>query len=205
MGSTATIIAIRYRNYGIEPDAQTAMLLTGALLSDTQNLKSNQTTDADRELLKILAEKGGIKDIDGFFTEMFKASISYEGKSDEEIFLSDYREYESSGKKFGIAVVNAYDEESARNLAGRMKAIMPSILSAAGMDLGMAQVSIFHDDISITYLVPADEYTAAVIEEAFEGKFDFDGTSYIFKPGFSRRQVLVPAISEVLEAHPNEN
>ena len=38
LGSTATIILIRYYNYGFEPTPQTAKLMLGALLSDTSNL-----------------------------------------------------------------------------------------------------------------------------------------------------------------------
>ena len=40
LGSTATIIWIRYRNYGIEIDKQTAFLMAGAILSDTKNFES---------------------------------------------------------------------------------------------------------------------------------------------------------------------
>ena len=33
---------------------------------------------------------------------------------------------------------------------------------------------------------------------------EFDGTAYILRPGVSRRQVLVPALTKVLESHPKE-
>ena len=32
-----------------------------------------------------------------FYQEMYKALLSYVGMSDEEIFFSDYKEYESGG------------------------------------------------------------------------------------------------------------
>ena len=204
LGSTATIIWIRYRNYGLEPDRQTALVMMGAILSDTGNLQSNATTFADREALKALSKTAGISDTDAFYQEMFKASLSYAGMTDEEIFYSDYKEYESNGRQYSIGCINVYDEAGAQEMAERMKALIPSTLAAAGMDMAFAQISIFHDDLSITYLVPSDPAAAEVIEAAFGDTAVFDGTSYVLTPGISRRQVLVPAITDVLEAYPKE-
>ena len=203
-GSAATIVWIRYRDYGIEPDRQTALVMMGAILSDTSNLQSGNTTFADREALKALSAIAGISDTDAFYREMFKASISYEGMSDEEIFFSDYKEYESGGKKYSIGCVNAYDEETALALAERMKAVVSSTMSSTGMDMAFAQISIFHDDISVTYLVPSDDAAAKVLESAFGDTAVFDGKFYRLEPGVSRRKTLVPAISGVLESYPKE-
>ena len=203
-GSAATIVWIRYRDYGIEPDRQTALVMMGAILSDTSNLQSGNTTFADREALKALSAIAGISDTDAFYREMFKASLSYEGMSDEEIFFSDYKEYESGGKKYSIGCVNAYDEETALALAERMKAVIPSTMSSTGMDMAFAQISIFHDDISVTYLVPSDEAAAEVLDAAFGDTAVFDGKFYRLEPGVSRRKTLVPAISGVLESYPKE-
>ena len=204
LGSTATIIWIRYLNYGVNPDSQTAKLLFGALLSDTSNLKSDATTSADREAFTALGELAGIADAATYYDGMFKASISYTDMTDEEIFESDLKQYESAGKKFAIGCVNAYDEEKAVDMAKRMKALLPAQRKALGVDMAFAQISIFHDDISITYLVPSDEAAAEAIEEAFGDKAQFDGTAYILNPGISRRLVLVPALTDVLAMHPKE-
>ena len=51
-------------------------------------------------------------------------ALSYEGMSDEEILFSDYKEYEASGVKYGIGLMSAIDEETALDLAERMKAAM---------------------------------------------------------------------------------
>ena len=89
-------------------------------------------------------------------------------------------------------------------MAERMKAVFPLTLPSTGMDMAIAQISIFHDDISISYLVPSNELAAEAIETAFGEKAVFDGTSYVLNPGVSRKQVLVPALTEVLTAHPRE-
>ena len=79
LGSTATIIWLRYCNYGVAIDRSAAYAMVGSILSDTKNLRSNNTTFADREALKELSLLAGIKDIDAFYREMFQASLSYEG------------------------------------------------------------------------------------------------------------------------------
>ena len=204
VGAAATIVWIRYRDYGIEPDRKMATVMLGAILSDTSYFKNKNTTTADREAVKELSELAGVEDPAAFYQELYKASISYEGKTDEEIFSSDLREYEAGGIKYMIGCVEAYDEETAEDLAARMKDVIPSAMQDMGADMAYAQISIFHDDISISYIVPSDEAAAEVIEEAFGDRAVFDGTSYVLNPGVSRRQVLVPAITDVLESHPRE-
>ncbi len=204
IGSTATIIWIRYRNYGVEVDAQTAMLMLGAILSDTNGMKNENTTTADREAIAWLSEAAGIGDVNAFYAELYKQSISYEGMTDVEIFESDVKDYESGGTFYCIGCVNAYDEEIAQDLSKRMAAIMPDMAAAHGADMAFAQISIFHDDISVNYLVASDEAAAEALKEAFGDKLVFDGTAYILRPGASRRKVIVPALAEVLENHPKE-
>lgn len=204
LGSTATIIWMRYRDYGIEIDQKTAYAMVGAILSDTVNLQSDMTTLADRKALKELAEIAGIDDTDALHREMFKASISYDGMTDEEIFFDDYKEYEAGGKEFGIGCVNAYDEDDAKDLVARMGKVLAGAQVSTSVDMAYAQISILHDGISVVYLVPSSEIAAGVIETAFGDKAVSDGTAYRFEPGMSRRQVLVPAITDVLEAYPKE-
>ena len=204
LGSTATIIWIRYRNYGLEPDQKTAALMLGAVLSDTLNLKSVITTEADREAVKALSKLAGIEDTDAFYQEMYKASISYAGMTDEEIYLSDYKVYEAGSKKFGIGCINVYDEEGALDMVERMKKLIPSVYPSTGADLAFAQISIFHDDFNINYIVASDEAAEELFNTAFCDIAEFNGTYFYINPGVSRKKTLVPGITALLEAYPQE-
>ena len=204
IGSTATIIWIRYRNYGVEVDAQSAALIVGAVLSDTSGLKSGMTTFADREAVARLSQVAGIEDVDAVYKEIYKHSISYEGMTDQEIFDSDVKDYVCGDYRYCIGSMNVYDEDGARDLSRRMAAIISDMAAAHGADLAYAHVSIYHDDISVNYLVASDEAAAETLKEAFPDQLEFDGTAYILRPGVSRRQVLVPALTKVLESHPKE-
>ena len=204
LGSTATILWLRMRSYGIEPDRETAFAMVGSILSDTKNLQSENTTFADREALKALNGIAKIENIGAFYEEMYKALLSYDGMSDEEIFFSDYKEYESGGKKYSIGCVAAYDEEAAKDYAERMKKVMPEAMAKKGMDLAFAAVTVLRDDISVSYLVAADDASDEVLQLAAGENAESDGTSYIVRPYMSRKSALVPAITDILESYPQE-
>ena len=52
---------------------------------------------------------------------------------------------------------------------------------------------------------PSSSAAAAdVLETAFADSAVFDGTFYRIEPGISRKKVLVPAITDVLESYPKE-
>ncbi|MBP5596000.1 MAG: DHH family phosphoesterase [Pseudobutyrivibrio sp.] len=204
IGSACTIVWLRYRNYGLTPDKQSATVLMGGILSDTKNLESNTTTFADREAVKTLSKIAKITDIDTFYQDMYKAAISYEGMTDEEIFFSDYKEYENGGVKYVIGCVNAYTEKSAQDLIARMKEVMPAALEKNGMDMGFTLVHILHDDLSMTFVVGSDEDADDILAEALRDIGVYDGTSYKITPYASRKKIIVPALVEVFESHPKE-
>ena len=204
LGSTATIIWMKFRNYGVALDQKIGTLMLGAILSDTINLQTSTTTSADREAVKVLSDIAGISDTDVFYQEMFQASVSYDGMTDEEIYFSDYKEYEAGGISYCIGCINAYDEETAKDLAERMKKLMSSELETTDMDLAFAMISILHDDMDVTFIVPRGDVEKAVLDEAFGETAAFDGTAYRLEPGISRKKVLVPAITNILEDYPRE-
>ena len=204
LGATATIVWLRGRNYGLEPDAATATILMGAILSDTMNLKSNTTTFADKEAVRILSGTAGIKDVDAFYNEMHKEFLSHEGMTDEEIFFDDYKEYEAGGTKYSIACVNCFDETEAKDIAERIVEPAKESLAKTGMDMAFAQISVFNEDVSVNYLVPSGEGAEEALITAFGDKLSHEGSAYVLRPGISRKKDLVPALTEVLQAHPKE-
>lgn len=204
IGATATILWMRYMNYNVPIDRQVAKIMLGALLSDTSNMKSETVTSIDREALKALSALAGVEDVKSYYDIIYKEALSYEGMADTEIFNNDLRSYESGGTKFLIGVVNVYDQEQAMDMAERMKAILPQEAEAAGVDMAFAQISIYHDDVSYNYIVPSDDAAAEAMKEAFGEEGKFDGTSFVFHPGFSRKKVLVPKLSDALALHPRE-
>lgn len=140
----------------------------------------------------------------GLRRQEYKALLSYEGKTDEEIFFTDYKEYNIGGKKVSVGNANAYDEETAKDLVARMRAVMPAARDKAGMDMSFAMVSILHDDLSVTWLVPSDEAAKEVLRAAFGDRAVPDGEAWKIEPYASRKAVFIPAITTLLEAAAKE-
>ena len=205
IGSTATIVWLDYLNYGLEIDETTAFLMLGAVLSDTGNLTGGTTTDADREAVKELAELAGVSDVEGLFAALHKESLSYEGMSNAEILFSDYKEYEASGIRFGIGIVNAIDDEAAKELSQRMKEVLPEGYETRDVDLMYASVGIRENGQKIDYVIPCDERSESILKNAFPDYDEYDGTAYIYrKKGLGRKTIFVPGLTDYLGAHPHE-
>jgi manganese-dependent inorganic pyrophosphatase len=105
VGSTATLIAERFKASGLRPEESTATMLLAAVLSDTVILNSPTTTERDHEVVKYLEGLLGV-DAQEFGTEMFEASSDVSDLSAEEIVNRDAKEYgTSSGDKMSVSQV----------------------------------------------------------------------------------------------------
>jgi manganese-dependent inorganic pyrophosphatase len=105
VGSTATLVAERFKAAGLEPERSTATMLLAAVLSDTVVLNSPTTTGRDHEVVKYLE---GMLDLDAreFGTQMFEASSDVSGLSAEEIVHRDAKEYgTSTGDKMSVSQI----------------------------------------------------------------------------------------------------
>ncbi len=202
IGATATSVWLSYLNYGVEIDPPIARILLGAVLSDTVNLSGSTTISADEKAVKALNEIAPVEDLNEYYRILHERALSYDGFTDVEILYSDYKEYESSGVKYGIGAVNAVDEEAAAELARRMAAILPEEQKKSGLDLMYASVRA--DDKKIDYIVPGNEHSEGVLKAAFPDYDEYDGYAYIYKSGLGRKSKFVPGLNDYLGAVSHE-
>ena len=105
VGSTATLVIERFRQSGMEPSPPTAMMLLGAVMSDTIILNSATTTDRDRYVVDYL-ERVLVIDAAEYGREMFEATSDVSEVSAEEIINRDAKQYHaSSGHQICIAQI----------------------------------------------------------------------------------------------------
>lgn len=204
IGATATIVWLDYLNYGIELDKSTAYLLLGAVLSDTSNLTASTVTEADKIAVTELAKLAEVKDVNALYAALHAELLSYEGMSDDEIFFSDYKEYEAYGVKFGIGIVNAIDIPTAEQLAERMKNALPDAFASREVEIMYASIGMRENGEKIDYIVPCNEHSRQILADAFPDYDEFNGTAFIFKSGLGRKTKLVPGLTEFLGAYPHE-
>jgi len=110
VGSTATLVVERFRQNGMEPSRPTAMMLLGAVLSDTVILNSPTTTERDHAVVEYLQRVLEV-DAAGVGREMFEATADFSEVSAEEIVSRDAKQYHvQSGHTICIAQVEVVGE-----------------------------------------------------------------------------------------------
>jgi manganese-dependent inorganic pyrophosphatase len=96
VGSTATLVIERFRQNGMEPSRATAVMLLGAILSDTIILNSATTTERDRAVVEYLERVLAIDAME-LGREMFQATADVSEVSAEEIISRDAKQYQVRG------------------------------------------------------------------------------------------------------------
>jgi manganese-dependent inorganic pyrophosphatase len=103
VGSTATLVVERFRQAGLEPARPTALMLLGAVLSDTVILNSPTTTPRDHAVVAHL-ERIVSLDAEEFGREMFSETSDVSHLPADEIVARDAKEYEvGTGRTISIA------------------------------------------------------------------------------------------------------
>jgi manganese-dependent inorganic pyrophosphatase len=105
VGATATLVIERFRQDGMEPSPSSAMLLLGAILSDTVILHSPTTTERDRVAVEYLERVVAVEATE-LGREMFERTSDVTGLPAEEILARDVKEYEvGRGRTISIAQI----------------------------------------------------------------------------------------------------
>ncbi len=114
VGSTATLVIERFRQNGMEPSRPTAVMLLGAILSDTIILNSPTTTERDHAVIEYL-ERVLALDAEEFGREMFEETSDTSDIPAEKLVGSDVKEYSvSGGHTVAIAQVETVGPGAAR-------------------------------------------------------------------------------------------
>lgn len=187
VGSTSTLVVERFRQADAEPAAPTALMLLGAILSDTVLLTSPTTTERDRVVTSYLERLLSL-DAQGFGREMFEDSSDVAEVSGSDLVRRDLKEYElDNGKTLSVAQIETVGgavferSEELRAAAERRRSRHGDVMFAVMLTDILAQ----HTRL----LVTGNE---ALAERAF-GEPVVDGA--IELPGvMSRKKQVAPAL-----------
>lgn len=117
VGCTSTIVWLCYRQNNVKIDKKIAGLMFGAILSDTDNLRSANTTNLDVEAAQSLQKIAGIADRNKFFVEMEREFTNYDGMSEHDIIFTDFKEFGAGDLRCGwstVATLNAIEREKVK-------------------------------------------------------------------------------------------
>ncbi|MEL6521512.1 MAG: manganese-dependent inorganic pyrophosphatase [Pseudomonadota bacterium] len=164
--------------------------MLSCILSDTLEFRSPTTTDTDKALAEALAAELGV-DLPAYAAEMFAAKSDVSAFTDAELLRMDSKEYEVSGTKFRVSVL----ETTAPDIPlGRKESLMETMGTVATED-GVDQVLLFVVDIlkeEATLLVPND-LVKSVAEKSFGASVSGDA---VVLPGvMSRKKQIIPNLA----------
>jgi manganese-dependent inorganic pyrophosphatase len=171
------------------PEAMKGAALT-CILSDTLEFRSPTTTDHDRAVANKLAADLGVN-VGDYAAEMFAAKSDVSAFSDAELIRMDSKEYEVSGTKFRVSVL----ETTAPGMVlDRKDSLMASMKDVASED-GVDEVLLFVVDIlneEATLLVPND-VVKTVAEKSFGASVE--GDTVVLPGVMSRKKQIIPNLA----------
>ena len=198
IGSTATLVYLAYRECEVPISPQMAKVMLMSLLSDTRNITGVTTAEMDRIAFEELAEISGIGDIDALYQGMQEAAANYDGMSDIDIYMTDYKEYTAGGVSFGVGEVQVSGEKAMAEMCDRMLAAMEENYEAIGLDMLFVKVNNLNEDGSENqaYMAAYPESARLLLDACFG---NYDGRYFVFREKLSRKKTIVPALTAELE------
>ncbi len=194
VGATCTIIYSLYKENSITPSAPIAGIMCAAILSDTLIFKSPTCTSQDISAAKELASIAGIN-LDEFAKAMFEAGTSLEGKTEEEIFYMDFKEFNVGGYQIGISQVNIYNTDLEKLKDGLLK-FMEKVRNQKGYDmLLMMLTDIINEGSEMLYVGGHKE----LLSRAFD--VEITGESFYLPYVVSRKKQVVPKLITAISSH----
>lgn len=194
VGCTATIIAQMYREEGVEISSATAGLLCAAIVSDTLMFRSPTCTPMDKLIAESLAERADI-DIQEMAMEMFNAGSSFNGKSGEEIFFQDFKQFTVNDMTFGVGQINSMSREELDEIKDKIIAYMPRALKTQNLQMIYFMLTDILEET--TELLCFGTGAHSYIREAYD--ISKDSRKIMLKGIVSRKKQLIPALVEVMQ------
>lgn len=191
LGSTNTIIYEMYKEKNIEIPEDVAGLIMSGIISDTLFFKSPTTTEKDRKYAEELAEKLDV-DLDKYAYDMFKEGTSLKGMTKDEIFFSDYKEFEHKGIKFGISQVFTMDINEIMTEEEEEIRLLKEKIGELNVDIVMA---VFTDIIREgSYIISYSRIPGVV-----KLSFNKEENGFFLEGVISRKKQIVPRIMDGIE------
>ena len=207
VGSTNTIIYECFKELGITIDDETARIMLAGIVSDTRNLSKTTTCGIDSVAWLALSSQLGISSDSMAFINylMEDAAYDYSGMTDEEILLSDYKDYEINGHLIGFGSLVCKEAEMNAFIT-QMLAVMPEVMMLKDRQMLFAKIDNLiantgsDKDVKPyiedgTYFIYFGEDSQRVAEAVF-GTSLREGVCFTTE-NLSRKQI-VPRITEVL-------
>lgn len=155
VGSTASILAAQFAEAALRPSAKEALLLLGALISDTLLLTSPTTTPGDKVLAENLARRAQV-DLLQFGREVLRKNDELATAAPSALVSRDLKEFQHGQTRFVVGQIETVDFNLLDEV--RREALQES-LCAARLRLGVSFAVLMITDVfrSESLLLISDE------------------------------------------------
>lgn len=194
-GCCATIISKIFQEKNVRIPKDLAGLLCCAIISDTVNFKSVTCTKDDIDQANYLADLAKL-DLEEIGPRILAAGAKMEDKSCDFIFRNDLKQFEINKNKVSIGQCNIVDYESIEPLKEQMQQIMKNYASDSNSNIVIMVFSLI--DGTGSYIL-AEGPDTHKLENVFKKKGEYVDEFIFLKKIISRKQQLIPMISDILE------
>ncbi len=190
VGSTSTIIALKFMEAGETPTRETACLLLSGILSDTLGLRMSTTTGEDHRAVAYLAGVAGI-DPQQYGNELLRRGMDLSGATMEELLTRDTKQYTLFGKDLIIAQVMVPGYEFAREQEGEIGKILNHLKEMNRVDLYIALFTNVVNEGSDVYLAG---------DESLLSRMGFHEQPIRMEGIMSRKKDFLPRLGQLLRS-----
>jgi manganese-dependent inorganic pyrophosphatase len=191
VGSTSTIVALCYEQAGVPIPSAIAGLLMAGLISDTLNLNSPTTAQADRTVLTRLASITGV-DPTRLAEEIFSVGSPLLTLTPAQVITADYKEYAENGARFTVSQI---EELSFSHFAEKQDALR------AALDQHRGSNGLFFAALLVTDINTQTSLLLCSGEAGFLHRIDFPAVGpnlWELAGVVSRKKQLLPYLLQCL-------
>lgn len=195
VGAAATLITEKFIKNNISFSEDLAILLYGAIVSNTLNFKAKVTTDRDIKAVEYL--KNNFHFPEDFAHEMFMAKSDYSGEKLRQALKGNFANFKShnfAGKKMGIIQIEMIDGK--KMAIERKDEIIKEIQDMMKeLDLDICFLTIIDLEANQNIFVAPNKQ----IEDLLSKVLNVEFKDYLaIRPGFIMRKEIVPLVKEEL-------
>ena len=192
VGSTCTIVALLYRERGLSPERNIALLLLAGIISDTVMLRSSTTTERDREMMAWLEHLTGI-DHREFGRDIFTSCSGFAAHANpEKAIRGDFKHFSAGDKMIGIGQVEVVGFDEFFELKESLREALTQVRKEDRLDLAGLMVTDIYTETTL-FLVEGMRELAHIM-----GYPQLEPHLYELKGVMSRKKQMVPHLIKVL-------
>lgn len=192
VGSTCTLVSMRYREQGIVPEKGVASLLLAGILSDTVILKSPTTTASDLDAVAWL-EKISALSAEEFGRNIFAASSSLKNYgSPERVVEADFKLFSHEGKNIGVGQVEVVGFAEFSGMKGELLEALAQLKKRDNLFIAGLMVTDITAGTTL-FLVEGHTRISHVMEYP-----QLEPHLYELKNVMSRKKQMVPHLMKIL-------